>query len=74
MGLNNTDQWRYQNSEMLIKKTSGRKIVAMEVVSNWSRHVNEINYTILDSKWFNWKCKDWFDSSQVLKMQQGKAE
>ena len=36
------------------KETSGWKIVAMEVVSNWSRHVNEINYTILDSKWFNW--------------------
>ena len=34
---------------MLIKKTSGRKIVAMEVVSNWSRHVNEINYKTLDS-------------------------
>ena len=31
------------------KETSGRKIVAMEVVSNWSRHVNEINYKILDS-------------------------
>ena len=32
------------------KEASGRKIVAMEVVSNWSRHVNEINNKILDTR------------------------